>query len=245
MTTPTWGELVQQHCSLKRCRVGGESIPNPFYEEMANRRYNYAKAKDISSCRLVFLKAVLKNPQNKTLVRNGRFIWCATLKYEGRDPTGLRQVSFTVDQGQKRFVVREDNVLCLPSKTFINNNRHFRKKETTFSAFSSVFGYRNTMNMMAKNSSLAREDFLRRVSQENPHKAGTLVSARQGYFFPATGGTVIPTPDDQTKEYPYGVIVGQSFGNKDYTGREFYRVNFGGTTYERVHPVQLEIINEV
>ena len=33
--------------------------------------------------------------------------------------------------------------------------------------------------------------------------------------------------------------------NEEFIGREFYRVRFGDTTYERVHPVQLEIINEV
>ena len=245
MSTPTWRALMSHHCSLKWTKVGQDSVRNPFYEDMAARRYNYAPSKDATSCRLVFLKDVLKNPENKTLVRNGRFIWCRNLKYEGRDPAGLRQISFTVDKGQKRFVVREDNVLCIPAKTFIYNNRYFRKKETTFKAFSSVFGYKNTMNMMFKNSDLDREDFVKRINEENPHKPGTLVAARQGYFHPTTGTAASPPSEEWDEEYPYGIIIGPSFDNNDYSGREFYRVKFGETTYERVHPIQMEIINEV
>ena len=245
MTTPTWDELIHHHCSLKWHKVGGETVRNLFYEDMATRRYNYAPSKDALSCRLIFLKDVLKDPNNKTLVRKGRFIWCRNLKYEGRAPAGLRKISFTVDSGKKRFVVRENNVLCLPAKTFINNNRYFRKKETMFKAFTSVFGYKNTMNMMLKNSDLAREDFVKRISEDNPHKPGTLVSARQGYFHPASSASQLPPSEEWDKEHPYGIIIGPSFDNNDYAGREFYRVKFGGTTYERVHPVQLEIINEV
>ena len=48
-----------------------------------------------------------------------------------------------------------------------------------------------------------------------------------------------------TATHPYGIILAPSFNNTDYSGREFYRVRFGGTTYEKVHPVQMEIINEV
>jgi hypothetical protein len=245
MTTPTWGDLLNYHCSLKWARIDQQAILNPFYEDMATRRYNYSASKDASSCRLVFLKDVLKNPENKTLVRHGRFIWCRNLKYEGKDLTGLRQISFTVDKGQKRFTAREDTVLCVPSKTFINNNRYFRNKETTFRAFSSVFGYQNTMNMMFKNSDLDREDFVKKINEDNPHKPGTLVAARQGYFHPTTSATQLPPSEEWNKEHPYGIIIGPSFDNNDYAGREYYRVKFGETTYERVHPVQMEIINEV
>ena len=245
MTTPTWGDLLDYHCSLKWVKENGETVPNPFYEDMATRRYNYAASKDLSSCRLVFLKDVLKDSNNSTLVRGGRFIWCRNLKYEGSGPTGLRQISLTVDKGQKRFTVREDTVLCIPSKTFINNNRYFRKKETTFRAFSSVFGYKNTMNMMFKNSDLDQEDFAKRIGEENPYKPGALVAARQGYFHPSTTAPHLPPSEEWGKEYPYGIIIGPAFDNNDYAGREFYRVKFGGTTYERVHPIQMEIVNEV
>jgi hypothetical protein len=245
MTIPTWDNLLHQHCTLKWYKLDKESLLNPFYEDMATRRYNYASSPDVSSCRLVFLKGVLEDSNNKTLVRNGRFIWCRNLKYEGRSYCGLRRISFTVDRGKKRFVVRENNVLCVPAKTFINNNRYFRNKGTTFKAFSSVFGYKNTMNMMFKNSDLDREDFVKRINEDNPHKPGTLVSARQGYFHPTTGVAELPPSQEWNKDYPYGIIVGPSFDNGDYLGREFYRVKFGGTTYERIHPIQMEIVNEV
>jgi len=242
VTTPSWDDLTGYHCSSKWVKKsGGETVKNPLYEDMANRRYNYAPSKDISSCRLVFLKDVLKDPTNNTLVRNGRFIWCRNLQYEGKNSFGLRQISFTVDRGHKRFVVAENNVLCLPSKTFVNNNRYFRQKESIFKSFSSVFGYKNTLTMMVKNSDMDREDFLKKMERENPHKPGTLVSPRKGYFYPVESGT----PEQPDKEHPYGIIIGPYFNNNDYSGRELYRVKFGGTTYERVHPIQMEIINEV
>jgi|TARA_R110000824_G_scaffold201598_1_gene385630 hypothetical protein len=236
---------MNQHCGGKWLKIGNESTLNPFYEDIAARRYNYAPGKDLSACRLVFLKDVLKDPRNKTLVRNGRFIWCRNLKYEGRESSGLRRVSFTVDKGQKRFLVREDNVLSIPSKTFINNNRYFRHKDTTFRAFSSVFGYTNTMTMMLQNTDLDRNDFEQMVKDDNPHKPGTLVAPRLGYFYPTANGAGLPPSEAWDTEHPYGIIIGPSFNNNDYAGREFYRVKFGATTYERVHPIELEIINEV
>jgi len=240
---PTWADLFNYHCTSRWYKVNEESFTNPLYEEMSTHRYNYASSSDMASCRLIFLKGVLEDTANKTLVRNGRFIWCRNLKYEGRPSGGLRQVSFTVDKGQKRFVVDENNVLCLPSKTFINNNRYFRNKETTFKAFASVFAYKSTLAMMLKNSELTREDFMKKVSEENPHRPGTLVGPRQGYFYPDAGS--VPPSGEWDKEHPCGIIIGTSFGHGDYSGREFYRVKFAGTIYERVHPIQLEIINEV
>ena len=47
------------------------------------------------------------------------------------------------------------------------------------------------------------------------------------------------------QQHPCGIVLGRSFDRDDYMGREFYRVRFGDTTYERVHPVEMEIINEV
>ena len=108
-----------------------------------------------------------------------------------------------------------------------------------------MFGYKNTMNMMLKGSGLERGDFVKRVSEDNPHKPGTLVAARRGYFHPTTSAAGLPPSEEWDEEYPYGIIIGPSLDNNDYSGREFYRVRFGGTIYERVHPIQLEIINEV
>ena len=243
MITPTWGDLINCHCTLKwlaPTASDADTVRNPFYEDMATRRYNYA-ASDASGCRLVFLKKVLDTPGNKTLVRHGRFIWCRNLKYEGRGKDGSRHLSFTVDRGQKRFTVSEHNVLCIPASTFINNNRFFRQKGSTFKGFSSVFAYAKTLNMMRKNSDLDKEDFLRKIHADNPHKPGALVGPRLGYFYPSGQ----PSPTALATEHPCGIIIGPSFDNSDYAGREFYRVKFGDTTYERVHPIQLEIINEV
>ena len=250
MKLPTWGELWDHHCTARNVRIqASEYALNPFYEDMATRRYNYAASIDRSSFRLVFLKNVLKKPENKTLVRNGRFIWCKDMNYEGRDDAGLRQVSFTVDKGRKRFLVSENNLLCIPAKTFINNNGYIKMKEKTFSAFSSVFSYKNTLNVMYKNSGLDRDEFHELISGDSPYKPGTLVSPRLGYFYPQRSDLMRSDPSRVKNrvdvEHPYGIIIGESFDNSDYSGREFYRVKFGETTYERVHPVQMEVINEV
>jgi len=250
----TWGDLLKYHCASKWLTDGllPHHVRNPCYETISTRRYNYSTSSDVLSCRLVFLNGVLDKPENKTLVRNGRFIWCRHLKYEGVDEsTGLRNISFRVDKGKKRFYVSENEVLCLPSKTFINNNHFFRHKETIFRAFSTVFGYKNTLNMMFKNSDLGltRDEFLEKIKKDGPYRPGTLVAPRKGYFYPTSVAMdqswSRKYPEDLSAEHPYGIIIGSSPDNSDYSGREFYRVRFGGTTYERIHPIEMEIINEV
>ena len=237
MSLPTWGDLASSYCTEQRPL-------NPFYEDMSTRRYNYGNGDDTSSCRMIFLKGVLEEQRNKTLVRTGRFIWCKSLKYEGATPRGYRQLSFTVDNGHKRFYISEKNILCLPSKTFINNNLYFRQKGATFNAFASAFSYKGALKLMAIENKCPVEDLMERIRSDNPYKPGTLVAARQGYFYPETLTTSRATLL-YGKEHPYGIIVGSSFNGGGDTGREFYRVKFGATTYERVHPVQMEIINEV
>jgi hypothetical protein len=235
---PTWQELQTYHCSRKWLSATSHpAVPNPYYEDAATRRYNYARSLDRSECRLVFLQGVLDDPRNKTLVRGGRFIWCKNLRYEGPGTEGLRQISFTVDNGQKRFLVSENHMLCLPSKLYINNNRFFRRKEKTFTGFSSVFAYPQAITMMCNHYDGTKEDLINQVRNDSPYRPGTLVAPKLGYFYPM--GTASETP------HPYGIILGHSVDNSSYGGREFYRVRFANTTYERVHPVEMEIINEV
>ena len=246
MATPTWQELQDCFCANTWIRKPDAALElNPYFEAMANRRYNYSTAPDRSACRLVFLDPVLKNPANKTLVRNGRFIWCSNLRYEGLAEDGLRQISFTVDKGNKRFIVSENNVLCVPSNVFINNGRYFRKKDKTFKAFSSVFSYSSAITMMAKQDGTDLDDIKSKIALDSPYKPGTLVAPRLGYFYPITYSPGTANRPSVLDEPPYGIIIGSSFDNSDFSGREFYRVRFAGTTYERVHPVQMEIINEV
>lgn len=237
MTFPTWGQLVEGFCSVKK--------QNPYFEEFARRRYNYAASVDKNSCRLIFLKDVLENNTNKTLRRQGRFIWCSNLKYEGVNSSGMRSISFTIDKGRKRFKVAENNMLCLPSHICVTNSRYFKSNQKIFLPFSSVFSYKNSFNLMAKNSDLTVEELQERLNIDSPYRPGTLVAPRLGYFYPD------PVPKKTNKDilshsqHPCGIILGRSPNKNEYVTREFYRVRFGNTTYERVHPVQMEIINEV
>ena len=237
MSFPTWGQLVESFCSIKKL--------NPHYEEFARRRYNFAASVDKRSCRLIFLKDVLKSKGNKTLRRNGRFIWCRDLRYEGRNPDGLRSISFTVDKGKKRFEIGENNILCLPSHICVSNNPFSKAKHKTFLPFSSVFSYKNSLAMMAKNSHTNTEDFIQKVEKESPYQPGTLVVPRLGYFQPEGDRQKIDKKILSLDQHPCGIILGRSVESNTYVPREFYRVRFGDTTYERVHPVQMEIINEV
>jgi hypothetical protein len=244
---PTWRQLRSFHCSQRWTRYQDESsISNPYYEDAADRRYNASQGSDVKECRMIFLKGVLSDPSNKTLRRGGRFIWCRNLRYEGTHAaTGLRQVSFTIDKGKKRFLVSENDMLCLPSHIYVSNNKYFRQKDKTFGVFSSVFSYAKTVTMMIKNYTGTEEEFKRAVLLDNPYRPGTLVSPRLGYFYPegkphSASGTNLS--DDS---HPYGIILGPSLSNSTHGGREFYRVRFGATTYEKVHPIEMEIVNEV
>lgn len=239
MVFPTWSELILNYCSRK-----GD---NPHYEEFASRRYNFAASNDRNSCRMIFLRGVLSDKANRTLRRKGRFIWCRDLKYEGRNQDGFRSISFTVDHGQKRFYVGENNILCLPSQVCVSNNRFFNSKKKTFLPFSSVFSYGNSLRMMAKSDGCDVEEIKSLVARDNPYRAGSLVSPRVGYFFPGIDPDKIKKEMDQKQEHPCGIILGPSFpeNSYEYVAKEFYRVQFGDTIYEKIHPVQMEIVNEV
>ena len=243
MTHPTWADLRDYHCSQRSVVHNGVSSSNPFFEEMSLRRYNYSPIEDRDKFRLVFLKGVLDNPDNKTLRRKGRFIWCKNIKYAGRNQEGLRQIEFTVDKGTKVFTVSENNVLSVPSNSYINNNRFFRTSQKTFLSFSSVFAYDRILNSMSKRMCLGTDELRGLIGSESPYRPGTLVSPRVGYFYPEPPSPL--TKDQWSQEHPYGIVLGPAIDKSDYMGRELYRVRFGRTTYEKVNPVQLEIINEV
>ena len=242
MTFPTWSELKKYYCSNKNIPEGDWVKPNPYYEDFACRRYNYAPSDDVDQCRLVFLQDVLTDPNNNTLRRGGRFVWCKNLEYAGRGNDGFRQISFTVDKGKKVFQVSENNVLSVPSKVYVNNNRYFRAKDRTFFPFSSVFSYRKALRMMSDCQHQGYEELLGQLDADSPFVPGTLVRPRLGYFYPLQSPSCLPDPN---ATHPCGIILGKALLGDDFVGREFYRVRFGDTTYEKVHPVQMEIINEV
>ena len=240
---PSWADLRDSHCSHPTIRAEGGTKTNPLYEDFARRRYNYSSREDKSCFRLVFLQEASSLSINKTLRRRGRFIWCHNVKYAGRGPGGYRQISFTIDKGNKTFVVGENNVLCIPSRAFINNNRYFRASDKTFLGFASVFGYAHLLSSMQQNMKIPKKDLLLRLRDDNPLQKGTLVAPRLGYFYPLPSPSSAPPQWDES--HPFGIILGPSLDTGDYLGRQLYRVRFGGTTYEKVHPAQMEIINEV
>ncbi len=244
MKFPTWEELLTHHCTVSRYSTpGGKCLENSYYESFAVRRFNIASGDDTHKFRFVFLKAVLENADNSTLRRSGRSIWCSNLYYEGVSDQGYRQVSFTVDGGKKRFMVSENSMLCLPSKIFVSNNRFFRTKDKTFVPFSSALSYSNSVNAMARAEKTNAKDLLERIERDNPFKPGALVVPRVGYFYPAIKPE-LNSSQDLRHHHPCGIILGPSL-IEGYIGRELYRVRFGATTYEKVHPIQMEIINAI
>jgi hypothetical protein len=98
--------------------------------------------------------------------------------------------------------------------------------------------------MMAKNNHEDITDLLSIIKKESPFSPGTLVSPREGYFYPQLSGRA-HKEDFLERPHPCGIILGPSLVENPYVDKEFYRVRFGDTTYERVHPVQMEIINEI
>ena len=186
MIDTTWYELADLFCARERSLLHSEEN-NPFFERLAARRYNYATKIVNGGVRLVFLKSAAPTKTNKTLCRNGRFIWCKNLKYEGKEEDGYRTFSFTLSQGNKRFHVSERDVLALPHNLYINNNSFFRKYDKIFSSFASVFKYRDSVKIMRRNDHSFvgdTEDYLRYLDDQSPYKPGTLVRARKGLFFP-------------------------------------------------------------
>ena len=243
MSLSTWTELVEHYCSIRNMvNSDNRYVQNPFFESLAGRRYNYSPTPDLDQFRFVFLKDVLSDSTNATLRRNGRFIWCSDLLYEGKGCDNLRYLSFVVDNGTKRFSVGENNILCIPSNNYVNNNRYFRTKDKTFAPFSSPFGYDNVIKSLSRNHHQSQEELCALLENDRPFQRGSLVSPRKGYFYPNINEA---QPSSLGSPHPYGLVLGPSFHNNLESGRDFYRVRFGNTTYERVHPIQMELIHEV
>ena len=295
MRQHTWYDLADHFCARDSSLLDGGK--NKYFERFAARRYNYAHSPPLNSVRLVFLKEVAKDKNNKTLVRNGRFIWCKDLRYEGRCPSGYRTISFRIGDGNKRFNVSEKHVLAIPHNIYINNNSFFRKYNKIFSSFASVFDYRDAVKIMKRNDDghwNDLEDYMDYLRCETPFRPGTLVKARKGMFFPnlkklqntmkeltqefcisqgllkhsdrlndyLAGRPHSYTSDDKElmkvvcrfnewcqdkpqAAHPVGVVLGRARNVSPHSGRELYRVSFAETIYEEVHPIQLEVINEV
>jgi len=245
MVSPTWHELVDFHCSSRTVSNGETIQSNPYHEDFARRRYNYSAVEDHDAVRLIFLTEAVGDRPYQTLRRNGRFIWCHNLRYEGTNAAGYRQISFTVDKGKKRFIVAENNCLCLPSKTYVGNHPYFARRDKTFLPFATAFGYTNCLNMMADSANISRADLIVHLSAESPYVPGTLVTPRLGYFYPQSAVLGDAQNLDWDEPHPCGLILGRALQNDYDCGRDFYRVRFGGTTYERVHAVEMEILSEV
>jgi hypothetical protein len=98
--------------------------------------------------------------------------------------------------------------------------------------------------MMAKSADVSLEDITQQIQDDNPFRPGTLVAPRLGYFYPMPAQPHSDKPP-LADVHPYGIVLSKSFINNEEYGREFYRVRFGDVTYEAIHPVQMEIINEV
>ena len=288
-------DLADHFCAREKSLL--DKGDNKYFERLAARRYNYATKNIIGSLRLVFLKGVTENKNNKTLFRDGRFIWVKNIKYEGRDAEGYRNVSFTISNGNKRFIVSERYMLAIPNNIYINNNSFFKKYNRIFVSFSSLFNCREAAKMMKRNDDNNWEDidcFMEHLKSESPFRPGTLVRPRRGLFFPKLSNLqqkmedlttdfcsssglwqhskrlnqyLAGRPHTYTSQdselmsiverfnewcegkpeaiHPVGVVLGPARGISPHSGRELYRVSFAETIYEELHPIQLEIINEV
>jgi hypothetical protein len=185
MKPHTWYDLADSFCARSDSLISGGKNKN--FERFAARRYNYAHNPPAGAVRLVFLRDVALDKNNKTLSRDGRFVWCKELKYEGKNSDGYRTISFNIRNGNKRFHVSEQHVLAIPHNVYVNNNSFFRKYNRIFTAFASVFDYRDAVKVMRRNDDNRwkdLDDFVDYLRCETPFRPGTLVNARNGMFFP-------------------------------------------------------------
>lgn len=242
-----------------------ENKNNPFYEPALARKYNHSTRAGSPAVRTVFLKSVVEaQPKDGTrLFNKGKPLWCFNLKYEGiSSDSGYREVSFTLsEKSRKRFIAGEQDFLVVPARVriypkFLDN---FKQR---CSNFGSLFAYEPATHMMWKNSKEeSYKNFLAKLQEDNPLKAGTLVQARMGFFnpwlkksllvqnlkrkFQQRKLTEIKDFSDWCKSeentVPPGVIISVN-GAVNLYAKERYTVQFGGTVYDDLHPNEIKII---
>jgi hypothetical protein len=249
MKIPTWAELAACHGSNRL--LADTDQKNPRYERFMDRRYNYATGDDRHAIRLIFTEKAKQSLPSPSSLRDGRFLWAKKLRFEGVDAeTGMRKISFTTGKRKRRLTVLEDGVLCLPARLSVNNDKLLRNREIKLAMFSTVFSYAPALAMMFRDQkSFAqpdREQFFEEIRSLDPFRPGMLVAPRLGYFYPIGKPPSYDRENPGLQEFPYGIVLGTCPESpKSIFGREFYRVRFGGTTYNKVLALQMEIINEV
>ena len=192
---PTWHNLKAYYSYHKTVLNGPKHkdrhIQNPLHEPLTRRRYNYSKVVDKDRVRIVFLNRLLEvKPEYKTLVREGKPIWCYDLRYEGL-VEGSRSFSFRLAGAKnKRFTVTENYALLVPQRVFIDHIVSARIfPRTPYSQFGTVFRYDNCREMMYNNRSedhfyLSYKEFVKLLDNDCQIKVGGLVRPRVGLFSP-------------------------------------------------------------
>jgi len=221
---------------------------NPFYEPFTRNRFNPSKITDGAVVRIVFLNSLVRDHGRayRALVKSGRPVWCADLRYAGLGEDGQRRFSFRLAKRKKRFVVSEKHALLIPTRAYIRpawpNSLHLN--DGALFKMGTVFAYPPAIAAMYANrspveSSLSLAEFEENIRQDHPLTPGSLVSPRLGLF----RMTALLSGEDPNAEYPYGLILRRE--NETYSelfGRELFMVRFGQQIQRNVHIAELELI---
>jgi hypothetical protein len=225
--------------------IAGEK--NPFFEPFTHKRYNPSRIKDNRRFRLIFLNRTLEEyPKYKTLVRDGRPVWCENMKYEGVS-NKLRYLSFNLRGGKKRFTISENYCFLLPSRLYVYPGWPSRlgNPKSPCARLGSVFGYPPLLKVMYRNekgTSEELQDFLQRLKKESPIRPGALVSPRIGLFRTSTMSQ--SSNNDPSEMFPHGLVIRREVAKyQELYGRELFTVSFGGNIIENVHPIEMEVID--
>ena len=307
ITKPTWYNLKAYYSYHKTVMTGpyvkNQYEPNPMYEPLTRRRYNYSKIVDTKRVRIVFLnRLVEEKPEYKTLIRDGKPLWCYDLRYEGVVDNN-REFSFRLDGAKtKRFKVTENFALLVPQRVFIDHVISARfVPRTPYSQFGSVFRYDNCRQMMYRNRiddhrHLSLKEFCDLLDNDSQIRIGNLVKPRVGLFSadrqrllktnkiginilekmlntykskigPTDHNTLCEVAAlDANRElkpreagilekfrnwcmtsdevlFPFGLVIArESSVNDGLFGKELYTVRFGPNQYDKVHPIELEVV---